>query len=75
MIPKSTPLLLSIFFLLALFISSCSVLTNSSGAYDNQVQAGVAATLTKEAFIDSVDSARETEIAINLPTSTPEYTS
>ncbi|MCJ7715649.1 MAG: hypothetical protein MUO54_03905 [Anaerolineales bacterium] len=73
MMAKHPILILSNFIMLALTISSCSALSNSSGAYDNQVQAGVAATLTREAFIYSINDARETEIAKNLPTSTPEF--
>ena len=55
-------------------LSSCQDFNLPFKAFDNQVQAGVAATLTKEAFVRSVDSARQTEAVINLPTETREPT-
>jgi len=55
-------------------LSSCLGFNSPFNAFDNQVQAGVAATLTKEAFVRSVDSARQTEAVKNLPTETTEPT-
>lgn len=53
-------------------LSACLGSNSPTEAFDDQVQAGVAATLTKEAFVRSVDSARQTEAVKNLPTVTPE---
>jgi hypothetical protein len=55
-------------------LSSCLDFKSPFNAFDNQVQAGVAATLTKEAFVRSVDSARQTEAVKKLPTETTEPT-
>jgi len=63
----------SIYFLLILLMLSLSACLNSSSpteAFGDQVEAGVAATLTKEAFVRSVDTARQTEAIKNLPTET-----
>jgi len=65
-----TSCLLLIFLIVVL--SACSGSSNPAGDFDDQVQAGVAATLTKEAFAKSVDSARQTEAAKNNPTATEE---
>ncbi|NQS91748.1 MAG: hypothetical protein HQ574_05005 [Chloroflexi bacterium] len=74
MAQKHAPLILTMSLLMALVISSCSAISDSPVNIGDQVQAGVAATLTKEAFVNSIDNARETEIAKNLPTFTPEFT-
>jgi len=63
----------SIYSLLVLLMLSLSACLNSSSpteAFDDQVVAGVAATLTKEAFVRSVNTARQTEVIKNLPTET-----
>ncbi len=57
---------------LTFFISSCLGFNSPFNTFDNQVQAGVAATLTKEAFVRSVDFARLTEAVNRLPTETTE---
>ena len=46
-----------------IFIAACSGGDESPETYMDQVEAGVAATLTKEAFVQSVDLARQTESA------------
>jgi hypothetical protein len=53
-------------------LSACFGSNSLTEGYDDQVQAGVAATLTKEAFVRSVNSARQTEAVKNLPTETLE---
>jgi len=53
-------------------LTSCLDFNSPFNAFDNQVQAGVAATLTKEAFVRSVDSARQTAAVKKLPTETTE---
>ncbi len=61
--------------LITAVLSACFGATGNEESFDNQVQAGVAATLTKEAFIQSIDSARETEQVLNMPTATEAATS
>ncbi len=61
-----------ILILVMVVISACGGSPNSTEDFDDQVQAGVAATLTKEAFAKSVDSARQTEAAKENPTATEE---
>ena len=46
-----------------MLLTACGGDRNTPESYQDQVQAGVAATLTKEAFVQSVDSARQTESA------------
>lgn len=60
--------------LITTVLSACLGTTGTTDSFDNQVQEVVAATLTREAFIQSVDSARETEQVLNMPTATPEPT-
>jgi hypothetical protein len=61
--------------LLTFSLSACLDPNSPIEPFDDQVQAGVAATLTKEAFVRSVDSARQTEAVKNLPTETTEPSS
>ena len=48
---------------LLFILTACSSGNNPPNTYEDQVEAGVAATLTKEAFVQSVDLARQTESA------------
>lgn len=61
---KPFPILFSflIIFILIL-LTACLGGGKTPEAYEDQVEAGVAATLTKEAFVQSVDIARQTESA------------
>ena len=61
-----------LFILMAGILSSCSGSDQSIDAYSDQVRAGVSATQTKEAFIISIDNARETDAAKKIETETPE---
>ncbi len=67
---------LRVIFLLMLggMLGACEEAPAELVISDQDVKAGVAATLTKQAFVDSVDSFRLTETALNLPTNTPEPT-
>ena len=67
-IPRSS------FILLLLCLSACLSPDSNESNIGKQVQEGIEATLTREAFLSSVDSARETEAVLNLPTNTPEPT-
>ncbi|MDZ7845159.1 MAG: hypothetical protein U5K99_10215 [Anaerolineales bacterium] len=70
-----------VLLILGLAFSGCSILTgNSEGNVAEQIEAGVAATLTKEAWEEGVESARQTAIAseqaaeeeeVPSPTQTP----
>ncbi|MCJ7718050.1 MAG: hypothetical protein MUO54_16225 [Anaerolineales bacterium] len=60
----------SLLTFLMLFLSACLSSNSPTEAYIDQVEAGVAATLTKEAFVRSIDTARQTEAIKNLPTET-----
>lgn len=60
----------SLLILLMLPLSACLNSSSPTEAFDDQVEAGVEATLTKEAFVRSVDTARQTEVIKNLPTET-----
>ena len=75
---KTPPLLLGRFLFLvltaALLLTACQQEEASTPLPENLVKAGVAATLTKQAFASSVDAVRLTETAANLPTSTPNFT-
>ena len=62
---KQPPTILFSFLITFLFIvlTACIGGNNTPETYEDQVEAGVAATLTKEAFVESVDIARQTESA------------
>jgi hypothetical protein len=62
-IPSSLMLIILLFML-----SSCMGSADQSAIIEEQVEAVVAATLTKEAFLDSIEYARETAAADNQPT-------
>ena len=62
-IPSSLLLIILLFIL-----SSCSGDGDQSTRIEDQVEAVVAATLTKEAFLDSIEYARETAAAENQTT-------
>ncbi len=66
---RTTDLLLLI-IIMALGLSACQASVGSDSEIDHRVQEGIKATLTREAFLGSVDSARETETILNLPTAT-----
>lgn len=70
---RSFILLLLIFFL-ALDLSACFPSADPGTEFDQQVQVEIKTTLTREAFVNSIDSARETEAIKNLPTATEEPT-
>ena len=61
---------LSLISLLILILSACLSFVDSGSGVEIQVQEVIEATLTREAFIQSIDSARETETVKNLPTAT-----
>lgn len=63
--------LISILALLTVSLTSCLMPAADDQDLNNLVEEGIAATLTREAFLNSVDSARETEAILTLPTATP----
>lgn len=65
---------LLLILLLALMLSACFAPVDPESEEDLQVREVIEATLTREAFIQSVDSARETEAIESLPTTTLEPT-
>ena len=72
--PLSTFVLLPLIFFLAIMLSACLSSIDSGPGIEIQVQERIQATLTREAFIQSIDSARETETVKNLHTATVELT-
>ena len=60
--------------LVALAVSACQGAEVTRDPVEQGVQEGVAATLTKEAFIEDYESARDTEQAQAAATQTPDFT-
>lgn len=58
--------------ILLLILGSCQGRTDPSLQIEEQIQAVVAATQTKQAFLDSVESARQTAVVESQPSETPE---
>jgi hypothetical protein len=69
LITNKSPLVI-IIVLLTLTFSSCLGASDPSVNIEEQVQAVIAATLTKEAFLKSVDTARRTAVVEDEPTPT-----
>lgn len=64
------PILFLILMLLGL--TACQQAPTETVLPENQIKAGVAATLTKQAFVSSLDEYRLTETASSKPTETPQ---
>jgi len=60
--------------LLALCLSACLPVITPDSSEEIEVREVIEATLTREAFIQGLDSARKTEAANNLPTATQDAT-
>lgn len=71
--PRSLPPL-TLILPLALILCACSSTLERGTETDLEVKEVIEATLTREAFIQSVDSARETVANVSLPTATLEPT-
>ena len=69
-----TSVLLLLILLLTLSLPACLTSSAPDSDIGAQIQDGIKATLTREAFLISVNSARETEAVLNLPTATLEPT-
>jgi hypothetical protein len=71
---KRRPVFFLFWILIASFLTGCLAVNQTPDPVERQVQEVVAATLTKEAFIQSIESARETEQIAELASATPENT-